>query len=74
MVDLYEVTPPNKTSDMTDATMRAAVKAQGWDIYLASSTLIAHRMKGAQDVWFKGSASSGDYRLTIIEAGPPRTR
>jgi hypothetical protein len=65
------ITPPNKTANESDATMRAALKAQGWEIYTPSGTLIAHRMKGAQEVWFKGAAFSGDYRATIIEAGPP---
>ena len=38
------VTPPNKTGDATDATMRPALKAQNWDLYAASGTLVAHRV------------------------------
>ncbi len=65
------VTPPNKTSDATDQTMRAALKVQGWELYTTSGTLVAHRMSGKTEQWFKGSAFSGDYRATIIEVGPP---
>ncbi len=66
------VTPPNKTSDATDATMRESLKAQGWEIYTTSGTLVAHRVDSRKrEEWFKGAAFSGDYRATIIEVGPP---
>ena len=65
------VTPPNKTGDATDATMRAALKEQGWDLLTPSGTLVAHRGSGKTEQWFKGAAFSGDYRATIIEVGPP---
>ena len=64
------VTPPNKTGVETDQTMRAALKAQGWDLYTPSGTLVAHRKIGTTEQWFKGAAFSGDYRATIIEVGP----
>jgi outer membrane protein OmpA-like peptidoglycan-associated protein len=68
---LMNITPPNKTGEATDAAMRAALKAQGWTIYTPSGTLVAHRMRGTIEQWFKGAAFAGDYRATIIEVGPP---
>jgi outer membrane protein OmpA-like peptidoglycan-associated protein len=65
------ITPPNKTGDVTDAVMRAALKEQGWQLYTPSGTLVAHRTDGKTQQWFKGAAFAGDYRATIIEVGPP---
>jgi OOP family OmpA-OmpF porin len=64
------VTPPNRTSNATDAAMRPTLKAQGWDLLTPSGALIAHRVIGGKEQWFKGFAESGDFRATIIEVGP----
>ena len=61
---------PNKTSDATDATMRAALKTGGWTILTPSGVLVAHKVAGGVNTWFSGTASSGDFRATIVEVGP----
>ena len=64
------VVPPNKTVNPTDAAMRASLRMQGWELLTPSGTLVAHRQSGGKEQWFQGAAFSGDYRATIIEAGP----
>ncbi len=66
-----KVTPANKTADATDSAMRAALAAQEWELLTPSGLLIARRQRGGKEQWFSGSAESGYYRATIIEAGPP---
>ncbi len=58
------VTPPNKTNGATDASMRAALKTQGWDIYTPSGTLIAHRMKLQSVVYSHGKYREPGYEGT----------
>jgi OmpA-OmpF porin, OOP family len=61
---------PNKTSDETDKQMRTNLVQQGWELLTPSGTLVAHKMASGKEMWFSGSAFSGDYRATIVEVGP----
>lgn len=68
-VVFWRVTPANKTSDATDAAMRQALRADGWELLTPSGTLVAHKQAGAAETWLTGAASSGDFRATIVEVG-----
>ena len=66
---MLKITPPNKSVDMTDATMRAAIKAQGWEILTPGGVLVARRSIGGKEQWLQGTASSGDYRFVLVPGG-----
>ena len=64
-------TPPNKAPDITHAAIKAALKAQGWEILNPGGGLIAQHSEGGKELWLSGSSSADDFRCMIVEAGPP---
>jgi len=67
----FKVAPANKTADLTDAAMRAALKTQGWEMMTSSGVLVARRAGGGKELWFNGTAESGYFRAVLVEPGPP---
>lgn len=67
---LLKLATPNRTSDATDAAVRASLTHDGWELLTTSGVLVAHRTVEGKELWFSGTASSGDYRATIVRVGP----
>jgi outer membrane protein OmpA-like peptidoglycan-associated protein len=65
----FKVAPANKTADLTDAAMRASLKAQGWELLTTSGVLVARRIGGGKELWFNGTAEAGYFRAVLVEPG-----
>ena len=62
---------PNKSGDDTAATIRAWVKAAGWELLTQNQPIVAKRDAKGKEQWLHATMSSGEASITVVEVSPP---
>ncbi len=61
---------PNNNADVIVGLFASDLEKAGWTILRRQGTVVAHLTNGSE-LWLSGNGNSGDFRLVLVEVGPP---